>query len=395
MKGKIFVANIGSSSRKYALFDSGHCLGEARMEIRPEGIRMTTGQRSEGKAPLSEADYRNGAGVFLGLLLEWKCIENPQEIHAVCLRIVAPGSFFQANRRVDDAFLKALRGVQDMAPLHLEPTLAESERLRELFPTLPFLGISDSAFHAGLPPEAREYAISHADAARWDIHRFGYHGISVQSILRKLGTRPGGPPERIIVCHLGSGASVTAVRNGKSLDTSMGFSPLEGLVMGTRAGDMDVAAALYLGKRAGLDPQALQEYLNSRCGLMGLSGATSDLRALLEKEESGDGPARLAVEIFVYRIRKYIGAYATALEGLDALVFTAAIGERSPAIRQRICQGLEWMGLALDPDANGSGASDRFIHASGSRVQVSVMATEEMREMARQSAEDPGLKMHP
>lgn len=310
-------------------------------------------------------------------------MREASEIDGIALRVVAPGTYFQRHARVDEPYLNELGEAVGPAPLHCGPVLSEALALRKRFPSAALWGISDSAFHATLPPVAREYALPVEDASRWDIHRFGYHGISAQSVLEKLKRR--GPlPGRMIRCHLGGGASVMAIHDGKSMDVSMGFSPLEGLLMGTRIGDIDPAAILHLERKAGMDADAIGKYLNTRCGLLGLSGTSVDMRKLLESEAEGDTGAALAVEAFVYRVRKYIGAYTAALGGIDLLVFTAAIGERSPLIRARICRGLEWMGVHLDPVRNdGSTTGDAELQPSGYSTGVSVVLTDEAVEMHR------------
>lgn len=385
---KLLVANAGSSSRRYALYNGGRALASAHLERKGEGFQANL-SGSESPTPITEEAFHGGPGFFLESLLRSGAIRGTSEIDGVALRVVAPGTLFQRHAAIDGEYLKALEAAASQAPLHTGPVLAEAQAWRTLLPAARMLGISDSAFHSTLPAAAREYALPTEDADRWDIHRFGYHGISAQSVLRKLERR-GLLPERIVLCHLGSGASVMAIRGGKSADASMGFSPLEGLVMGSRSGDLDPAAALCLARKAGMDAQGLEKYLNTRCGLLGLSGSSADMRRLLQGEEDGDARAASAVEAFVYRARKYIGAFAAALGGMDLLVFTAAIGERSPAIRARICQGLDWMRVHLDPSRNAVAvARDAALHLPGSTADIAVVMTDEMAEMAelaRQSA---------
>lgn len=378
---RILVANAGSSSRRYALYDGGAAVATAHLERKGEGYQATV-SGSERPTPITAEGFREGPGYFLESLLRSGAIRGPSDIDGIALRVVAPGTFFQKHAPIDGEYLKALEAAASLAPLHAAPVLGEAEAWRSLLPGAPMIGISDSAFHASMPAAAREYALPAEDADRFDVRRFGYHGISAQSILRKLKKR-GLLPERIVLCHLGSGASILAIRDGKSADASMGFSPLEGLVMGSRAGDMDPAAALQLGRKLGLDAQDLEKYLNTRCGLLGLSGSSADMRRLLQGEADGDARAASAVEAFVYRARKYIGAFAAALGGMDLLVFTAAIGERSPVIRARICQGLDWMRVHLDPSRNAAAvARDALLHLPGSTADIAVVMTDEMAEMA-------------
>lgn len=386
---KLLIANPGSSSRRYALVQDGASLASAHLERKGETYFASMGSSGGAQAvaipvpiPISEATFMAGPDWFVESLLRSGVLQAASEITGVALRIVAPGTFFQKHVPIDDAYLKELEDAAHLAPLHAGPALKEAEHLQRLFPMAILFGVSDSAFHATLPPAAREYALPWEDAQRWDIHRFGYHGISAQSVLRKLKER--GPlPGRIVICHLGSGASVMAIKDGLSVDASMGFTPLEGLVMGTRVGDLDAAAVFHLSRKSGMTPSEAESYLNTRCGLLGLSGTSADMRALLESESNGDARAGLAIEAFVYRVRKCIGAYVVVLGGIDQLVFTAAIGERSPVIRARLCAGLKWMGVDLDPELNAAFTSrNGSIQTQDSRVDITVVMTDEMSEMA-------------
>ncbi|HKP94309.1 MAG TPA: hypothetical protein VJ385_01010 [Fibrobacteria bacterium] len=385
---RILVANPGSSSRRYALFQEGIALASAHLKTIADGFRASLEMPGAGQPfAISAEVFRNGPSLFLDSLARAGLLPDLSGIDGIAMRIVAPGTCFQKHAPLDEAYLEELEAAAGFAPLHAGPMLEEVRVLRRLLPAAPLLAISDSAFHASLPPAAREYALPREDADRFDIHRFGYHGISAQSILRKLAEKP--PlPRRLVLCHLGSGASIMAVHDGRSVDASMGFSPLEGLVMGTRTGDLDPIAALHLKKKAGLDDAGLEKYLNTGCGLLGLSGITADAYRLEEAESRGEVRAALALEAFVHRARKYVAAAAAVLGGVDRIVFTAGIGERSPRIRARICRGLEWMGLELDAERNaGSVAVDAELQATGSPVAIATMVTREMEEMALRAGE--------
>lgn len=374
---RILVVNIGSSSRKYACYDQGALQGSAKLETAADGMRGTFRDGEGGnrnairETMLSPEEYAEGTQAFLDFLSGQHRLAGADGLDAIALRVVAPGTFFQRNRIVDEEYLGRLETAGRWAPLHVRPVWEEARRLRSRYPRLRILAVSDSAFHAALPGFRRHYALPAADADRWDLFRFGYHGISVQSVLRKAAASAA-PASRVIVCHLGSGASITAVRDGRSVATSMGFSPLEGLVMGTRPGDLDPGAVLYLAKATGMGPDELEGYLNARCGLLGLSGISADMRVLLAREAEGHAGARLAAEAFVDRARQYIGAYHVVLGGLDLLAFTGGIGENSEAIRDRICAGLE--GTVLMRGAAGG-------------PRTGVIVSGEMEEMARQAAE--------
>jgi acetate kinase len=358
----------------------------AHAERAGSGYRWKSSLLTEGAAPLSAEEFARSAARFLEGLEESSLIGSASDIQAIGLRVVAPGSGFQQHRLLDKPYLEALERAKDYAPLHIVPVLEEAGFLARLLPDIPIAAISDSAFHKTIPPASRTYALPVEDAEKLDLYRYGYHGISAQSILRHIRNTRDTVPSRIIVCHLGSGASVIAVKDGSSLEASMGFSPLEGLVMGTRVGDIDPSAILHLLKASGMSVGELESYLNSKCGLKGLSGRTQDMRELLALEAEGDGRARLAVEAFVARVKKYVGGYAALLGGLDMLIFTAGIGESSAAIRERVCRGLEWMGIRLDPARNQDAVrKDAVIHKEGSRVAVEVIPPRELEEMAAQT----------
>jgi acetate kinase len=384
--GDILLANIGSSSHRYALATPDGIAATAHAERAGSGYRWKSSLITEGGAPLSLDGFTRSAARFLEGLEESSLIGSASDIQAIGLRVVAPGSGFQQHRLLDKPYLEALERAKDYAPLHIAPVLEEAGFLGRLLPDIPIAAISDSAFHKTIPPSSRTYALPVEDAERLDLFRFGYHGISAQSILRRIRNTKGTVPSRIILCHLGSGASVMAVKDGSSLEASMGFSPLEGLVMGTRVGDIDPSAVLHLLKTSGMGLDGLDTFLNSKCGLRGLSGRTQDMRELLALEAEGDGRARLAVETFVARVKKYVGGYAALLGGLDLLIFTAGIGDSSPVVRERICRGLEWMGVRLDPARNRDAIrKDAAIHKEGSKVAVEVIPPRELEEMAAQT----------
>jgi acetate kinase len=248
----------------------------------------------------------------------------------------------------------------------------------------PIVGVSDSAFHATLPESAKFYAIPINDSRRLGLYRFGYHGISVQSVTSRAAAMLGRLPENVIVCHLGGGASVTAVKNGKSLDTSIGFTPLEGLVMATRVGDIDAGAVLYLSEKLKKNYKKLEHYFNNECGLLGLSGKSSDIRELLINEKAGEADSSLALKIYVNRIKQYIGRMAAILGGVDLIIMAGTVGERSFIMRERICDGLKFLGVELDSEINNkSEGIETEINKVGSSVKVLVVKTDEMEEMAK------------
>ena len=367
---KIFITNVGSESRKYALYQDG------------ERVFLAHFEKENGKL------IENSTEHVISQLLEQKLISEKNEISAIGFRIVASGSYFLQNKIIDSEYLEKLEAAKEQAPLHINPMLAELKALGQVLPGIPVVGVSDSMFHGSAPARARFYGIPKNTAEEFDVFRFGYHGISFESVTGKLKSVFGGNlPERIISCHLGGGSSISAIKGGKSIDTSMGFTPLEGVVMANRVGDIDAGAVIYLSKKLGYGPDEMENYLNTQCGLLGLSGKSNDVRELLEMEKNGDENAKLALEVMVYKIKKYIGAYFAALNGADVLVFSATVGERSVIMRSRICAELENLGIILDDEKNNKTISiDGFISKDESPVKIAVITTDEMGQMAKEVA---------
>lgn len=348
---RAFLAiNSGSSSLKFALFAFGREISPVR-----RGTVANTGVRGIDEILAAvESDVRQ------------------QALAGVGHRIVHGGSAYRNPQRVDDVLLNALRGLVPFAPNHLPAEIALIEACRIRLCGTPQVVCFDTAFHADLPNVARRLAIPRcADEA--GVRRYGFHGLSYTFLMRELramGLDAGG----IVLAHLGSGSSLAAVRNGRCIDTSMGFTPLGGVVMGTRAGDLDPGVVTYLARTTNASADELEHLLSHESGLAGITGGTSDMRELLAREHDDDN-CRLAVAIYCYAIRKQIGAYAAALEGLDTLVFTGGIGEHAAPVRARICDGLRFLGVALDERRNT--ANERVISTNGSRVAVHVIPTDE------------------
>ena len=386
MAKKIFVINPGSASKKYALYEEGRELFYAHFETENGKILLTTKMPSGAeKINLEAADYQSAMEYVFNLMVEKGIIAGKDDLSAAGVRVVSPGDFFEEHRPIDEKYLAELKAISLEAPLHIVPTLKEIEAAVSLFPDLPLSGVSDSAFHKRKPAYARNYAIAGEDASRFGIYRFGYHGLSAQSVLRKLEKDLGSMPARVIICHLGGGASVTAVKDGASVENSMGFSPLEGLPMSTRVGNIDAGAVVYLAQKTGFTLTQLEDYLNHKSGLLGLSGRTGDVRELIELEKNNDRQAALALDVFAYAVKKYIGSYTAVLNGLDVLVFSGAIGERSPIMRARICNNLDELGILLDDEKNNLTVEQMgFVQKPGSAVKIAVIPTDEMAEIARE-----------
>jgi acetate kinase len=314
-------------------------------------------------------------------------INSPEEISVIGIRIVAPGLFFQKNGLIDKEYIKKLYEAKKKAPLHLEAEIEEIERLRKFFgKNIKMVGISDSAFHTDIPEKSRMYAIPLDIAKKYEIYRYGYHGISLRSIVKKIQLKES-LPENIIVCHIGGGVSITAIKDGKSIDTSMGFTPLEGVVMANRVGDIDSGAVIYMSEVLRMGPKEMRQYLNKECGLMGLSGGKSpDVRDLLKFESEGDNDVKLALDIYAYRIQKQIGAYAVVLGGIDRIIFSGTVGERSFKMRKRICEGLSFLGVKLDENINNSVEGvDGVVSSIDSKVKIEVVKTDEMKDLSAET----------
>lgn len=376
----ILVSNPGSASRKYAVYEDDQFKLRVHFEREGDSFVGTIENQQHHKQPVNIANLGESASQLPALLEQHK-LARPD---VIALRIVAPSSYFLQHRQIDGQALEHLRAQQSRAPLHIAASLHELEELQKQWPDVSVIGVSDSAFHATKPDYAWNYGIRLEDADQFEIKRFGYHGLSAQSVVRQL-QKVNHLPDKLIICHLGSGDSVIAVRSGKSVDASMGFSPLEGLVMSTRSGSIDAIALRALQEALGLDNPAMDSYLNNQSGLLGLSGKSSDIRELLRLEAEGDYRASLALKVYVYRVQQLIGSMAAAMNGCDALVFTGAVGERSAPIRQRVLSGLRFLEFELNFKTNAAlitrQSEIKAVH-SLKRRPIYVAPTQEEYEMA-------------
>jgi acetate kinase len=360
---RVLVLNAGSSSLKYEVIDL------AAPDARVGGIVERIGE--PGGVPDHTAAVRSALD------------ELEADPDAVGHRIVHGGIRFSAPTVIDDAVEAAISELATLAPLHNPPGLAGIRAARTVLPDVPHVAVFDTAFHATLPDHAATYAIDRAVADELGIRRYGFHGTSFQSVSKGAAAFLGRPLEqlRLVVLHLGNGASACAIAGGVSIDTSMGLTPLEGLVMGTRSGDIDPGVLLHLA-RLGWSTDEIDALLNRRSGLAGLAGS-NDLR---DVAAAGTPEADLAIEVMLHRLRKYIGAYAAELGGADAVVFTAGIGENAGWLRARVVERLGFLGISVDPDRNGTGTGPRRISPDGSPVEVLVIPTDEELEIAEQTA---------
>ena len=388
MEKKYLAVNNGSSSKKYALYSEKSEICRLNLE-KADGkfVFSWGGVIGVGRNEITEEDYRDGVKFILDFFLSKKFIKEAGEIVAIGLRVVAPGEFFVGNKVIDLDYELRLKDVAERAPLHVGPIIAEIQSLKLHLIGVPIYAVSDSAFHVTLNEVAREYSLPRNVSTTFGLRKFGYHGISLMSAVEKLEAA-GGLKGKMIICHLGSGSSITAIKDGKSYDTSMGFTPLEGLPMGTRIGDVDPGVVMELARKLNMSIDELENYLNKECGLKGLSGGVSDVKSLLRLQGEGDVAAKFALDYFIYRITKYIGAYSAILGGLDVLVFTGAIGERSAVIRSRILEGLEFLGVGFDIVKNSENSGeDMEISIEESRVGVWVLAANEMRQIFKVTIE--------
>jgi acetate kinase len=387
---RVLVVNTGSSSIKYRLFemDRRAVLASGLVErIGEAGSRLT--HRAEGADPLvvedRVADHSDG---FDRIFRAFEAGGRPLgELAGIGHRVVHGGDRLTAPTLIDDDAIKAIADQVPLAPLHNPSNLLGIRITMASFPETPQVAVFDTAFHQTMPPRAWRYALPVELADRQRIRRYGFHGTSHAYVARKAAEHLGRPAGELhlVTLHLGNGASAAAVAGGRSVDTSMGLTPLEGLVMGTRSGDLDPAVVFYLHREAGLSVDDIDDLLNKRSGLLGLAGA-NDMREVERRAADGDKAAAEALEVYCYRIRKYVGAYAAVLGRLDALVFTAGIGENSHGVRARVCQGLAGLGIALDPDRNRARSDrPRTVSADGSAVAVLVVPTNEELEIAEQT----------
>ncbi len=391
----VLVVNCGSSSIKYALADTTtekflakgliERIGEAKPAFKHEaGGAKTTG---DAQAPDHESAFR----IMVRLLLEppRAAVSSAADIHAVGHRVVHGGERFVDSALINDDVIAGIQANVSLAPLHNPPNLMGITAARHVFPSVPHVAVFDTAFHQHMPAHAYLYALPHKLYKELGVRRYGFHGTSHRYVFERAAQILGRPAAelRAITCHLGNGCSMAAVRGGISVDTTMGLTPLEGLVMGTRCGDIDPALVFYLQDRLSKTPAEIDKMLNKQSGVLGVSGLSNDMRVLEEAADNGNEQARLARSIFAYRVRKYIGAYLAVLGGADAVIFTGGIGERDPKVRAEAIRGLDALGICLDEEANRAAfGREGFITQPSSPVKAMVVPTNEEIIIARDTA---------
>jgi len=384
---KILVLNCGSSSIKYKLFDM-----KSKETLAQGGIEKIGLKGSFLKFPLPNGDkivlegeileHQSGIEYILGVLTSDKygCIKSLSEIDAVGHRVVHGGEKFNKSVLITDDVLAKVIECIDLAPLHNPPNLAGINAVKELMGNIPQVAVFDTAFHQTMPEEAYVYGIPYSLYEKYAIRRYGFHGTSHRYVSKRACEFLGLPytEQKIVSAHIGNGGSLAAVKDGKSMDTSMGMTPVEGLLMGTRSGDVDAGVLAYIMEKEKVGPQTMSTIVNKFSGLLGISGVSSDMRELQAAMNEGDKRAKLAFDMFTYRVKKYVGAYAAAMEGVDILLFTGGIGENDANARREICKGLEFMGVKLDQDINAKIRGDEaVISTPDSKVKVVVIPTDE------------------
>ena len=389
---KIFVVNCGSSSIKYQLInmEDESVIAKGLVErIGIDGSVLTHTPAGKDKVRMESEipDHVDGIKKVLAALVDPNhgVIKSMDEIDAVGHRVVHGGEVFSESVLVTEENLKQIEALSDMAPLHQPPNVAGIRACQKLMPNTPQVAVFDTAFHQTMPPVAFMYGVKYEEYKKYGIRKYGFHGTSHRYVVACAAELLGKKPEdtKIITCHLGNGSSITAVDGGKSVDTSMGFTPLDGVLMGTRCGSIDPAIVPILMQKKGLDNAGMDKYMNKECGVLGISGISSDFRDLEDAANKGDEKAQLALDMFCYQVKRYIGAYAAAMGGVDAIVFTAGVGENDIGTRAKVCKGLEFLGVELDAERNNVRGKVTEISKADSKVKVFLIPTNEELVIAR------------
>ena len=390
----VLVINCGSSSLKYQLINSdteavlakGLC---ERIGIDGRLVYQPAGGEKE-VSDLAMPTHTEAIQFVINALTnaETGVVKSLEEIDAVGHRLVHGGEKFACSAVITEEMLKTVEECNDLAPLHNPANLIGVRACQELMPNVPMVGVFDTAFHQTMPKEAYMYALPYEYYDKYKVRRYGFHGTSHSFVSKRMAELLEKPYDEVktIVCHLGNGSSICAVKNGKSVDTTMGLTPLEGLAMGTRAGDIDTGIVEFLAKKENLDIDGVMAILNKKSGVFGLSnGLSSDFRDLWDGADSGNEYAKIALDVFCYRVAKYVGAYAAAMNGVDAIAFTAGVGENDMGVREKVCEYLGYLGITLDKEANNCRGKERAISTPDSKVQVWIVPTNEELAIARET----------
>ncbi len=391
---KILVINCGSSSLKYQLIDSdtegvlakGLC---ERIGIDGSCITYQKAGSDKVKTETPMPDHTKAVELVIAALTapETGVIADLSEIGAVGHRVVHGGEKFSTSVIIDDEVIKAVEGCNDLAPLHNPANIIGINACKELMPDVPQVAVFDTAFHQTMPPEAYMYAVPYEYYTKYGVRKYGFHGTSHSYVSKKVAEVLGKDVTELktIVCHLGNGASICAVDKGQSVDTSMGLTPLDGLIMGTRSGEIDPGALEYIAKKENMDLEECINMLNKKSGILGLSGLSSDFRDIDEAIEKGNEQAKLAYDSFIHRVVSYVGAYAAEMNGVDAIAFTAGVGENDKTVRTNVCKYLGYLGIEIDEEQNSKRGDEIIISTPDSKVKVLVVATNEELMIARET----------
>jgi len=390
---KVLVLNCGSSSLKYQLVDMDNesvlCKGLVERIGIDGSILKHEKDGMEGKHIVEKPmkDHKDAIGHVLAAVVDPKvgAVKEMSEIDAVGHRIVHGGEKFASSAVLTNEVIEAIKDCSDLAPLHNPANLMGVEACKAILPDVPMVGVFDTAFHQTMPKKSFMYGLPYELYTKHGVRRYGFHGTSHLYVSQKAAEMLGKKPEevKIITCHLGNGASITAVDGGKSVDTSMGLTPLEGLIMGTRCGDIDPAIIPFVMKKEGLDADGVDKLMNKQSGVYGMTGISSDFRDIEDAAADGNELAINALDAYAQRVKKYIGAYAAEMNGVDAIVFTAGLGENGISMREMICSDMDFMGIKLDTEKNNVRGKDRIISADDSKVKVLLIPTNEELMIAR------------
>ncbi len=393
---KILVLNCGSSSIKYKLYnmDDESVLaqgGVERIGLDNAFLKLTLPNGEKKILNHDMPDHKEGVNFVFQTLLnkEYGAIQSLDEIDAVGHRIVQGGDLFEKSCLVDEKVEAGIESLCDLAPVHNAGHLKGIRAVDHLMPNVPQVTVFDNAFHSTMPAYAYLYAVPYELYEKYHVRRYGFHGTSHRYVSHRVAELMGKDIKdlKIITCHIGNGASVAAIKDGKVMDTSMGLTPLAGVMMGSRSGDIDASAVTYIMEKLDMKPQEMADYLNKQSGVLGITGISSDMRDVENAANEGNERARLALQMYNYRIKKYIGAYAAAMGGVDVIVWTAGVGENQINTRLEACSGLEFLGVKMDAEANNCRGVEKKISAADSKVQVWVVPTDEEIVIARDTME--------
>ena len=388
----ILVLNCGSSSIKYKLYDMDNEAVLAQGGVERIGldeafikVKLNNGEKKQIMADLPT--HKEGVQLVFKCLLdpEFGSIKNLDEIGAVGHRVVQGGDLFEKSCLINSEVEQGIASLIDLAPVHNKGHLAGIKAVDELMPDTPQVAVFDNAFFSTMPDYAYLYAIPYKWYKEWHVRRYGFHGTSHRYVSKRACEYLGLDyrKTKVITCHIGNGASISAIKNGKAIDTSMGLTPLAGLMMGSRCGDIDPSAVTYLMRKTGMQPQEMADFLNKQSGVLGITNISSDMREIEAADDNGDKMAHLALAMYNYRIKKYIGAYAAAMGGVDVIVWTAGVGENQEGVRWDSCEGLEYLGIKMDKERNHVHGKEQILSADDSKVKVVLIPTDEEIVIAR------------